>query len=173
MLFILVCAILLGLIVFWYCDEDRGFYTFCGLVWGAVIGFLLSLVIGCFVYADKEVRQHEPVPMVNVADNMGGIHGQFFLGSGSIDQQPVYSWYEEVGENNFVQRSVAVDYATIHYTDEDPHYVYSKEYHSSNPDFWQKWILNPNGEEIDYFYEHYDFYIPKGSIKPVYELDAK
>lgn len=141
---------------------EAPFGAFCGLI----VGFLVSMVVGAFVY-DGSIKPVATVELVSLADG-AGVEGHFFLGSGYIDSKSVFTWYESRGDNSFVRKSADADESTIHYLKDDkkPYYVVNKN--CSDGGFFQTWALNVESGCWD---GHYDFYIPRGSIVQSYKLD--
>lgn len=174
-LIIFLLAIALGYVVGSPSDEG-GWFAFCFGFWGCILGFVASVLIGCGVHSDKEWRKVDSKPLMNIADNQD-TEGHFgFLLGGTVDGQPVYSWYEQTAENTFVRRDVDAWQAEIHYTEGEPHYDSYEQFHTADPSFIKLWVFNPNGpkpDETHDAYTHYDFYVPRGSIIPEYKLDAK
>lgn len=98
------------------------------------------------------------------------MRGSFFLGSGVINDVSVFTWYEQNSENSYRQNRADADESTVHYGDGQPHYVLKVERHEEGS-FFGTWYLRPDaGEELS---RAYDFYVPKGTIKQEYTLDAK
>ena len=138
-----------------------------GAIFGAIVGFLVALFIGMFVYTDTKWEVTQTTQLINIGDNLG-VEGRFFLGSGSIDSEPVYLWYEKSGSNSFVRKTADAEGSTIHYTDKRPYYTITKE-KSAEKGFVHPWGMNTNGA----YGVKYDFYVPKGSIAQEYVLDNK
>ncbi len=168
MITVITAAVLMSL-VFYIGFEEPAEAIFGAFV-GAILAFMVVLIIG------SAGRNTEPVAtrtnLVNLADG-SEVSGSFFLGSGSIDQSPTYSWYEESGDNTFIRRDVPAGRAKIHYTLDRPHYVKTSDVPTGDCAFLQTWTFNMQGCDVYEDEDRYDFYIPKGSIKPAYELDAK
>lgn len=162
-----VCAFI-GLIT-GYDLEERVFGAFAGAFGGLFAGAFAALMIGTFIYTDTKYVEVGQVPLVSMADG-AGIHGHFFLGSGSVDSSPTYTWYEKSGDNSYFRQDVDADVATIHYlTDKRaPYYIVSKEVDAEGG-FFKKWGFNTN----EGYGKVYDFYVPKGSIVQSYVLDNK
>lgn len=166
----------LGFLIAWgveweYCDPIE---SFIGGVFGA--GFaafgatIVVLVIGTLAYGGDTKVVTRQTNLVNIADN-NHTEGSFFLGSGTIDSVPNYSWYEKTGPNTYNREDVDAYQADIHYItkkDVTPYYKRTRKAHDGH--FWHKWALDVGGSDHSW---HYDFYIPRGSITNAYKLDAK
>jgi len=160
LLSVVIIAFLFGL---WLEEGDFLVALFIAF-WGAVAGFLLALVIGAIVYNSTA---HVPVPLENLVDNTQ-IHGRFFLGSGTIDEVPVYVWYEQTDNNTFRQNQINVDQATIHYLLDKRRPYYVATFHNKKG-FFREWGWDVNPSDVT----HIDFYVPRGTITNNYTLDAK
>ena len=171
---LIACAaigVLIG--IFLAYDEAVGpiegfFFAAFGGVLGGLVGFIAALIIGAFAYQGVHWEEKERVPLVSLADT-SKVHGSFFLGSGYVDQEPSFTWYEQAGENNYVRKDALSYESTIHYLGkgETPRYVRSETV--PNEKFWNTWGWgSASGGEY-----HYDFYIPKGSIVQSYKLDNR
>lgn len=93
-----------------------------------------------------------------------GVSGRFFLGSGTIDSTAVFMYYTE-DNGVYTLQHVDADYATVTYTDGPPEIVYHNK--KTGNEFWVA-----NWQE---FSEptHYEFRVPRGSVKSSFNLDAK
>ena len=168
MIVIAAGALLLGMVM--YADEHDPFDGLFGAFFGAAFGFMAAMLAGLVLYTGGGEWQHHSKPLVSLADG-SGIQGHFFLGSGSVDQRPVYTWYEQNGSNSYVRRQADADAAAIHYLPDGkkPYYVHSveKDTHS----FLTTAAIDAGaGTTMD---ERWDFYIPRGSIVRDYTLDNK
>lgn len=170
---ILLCVGVVFVLVFLFGCLEEDFLG--GLLSGTFFAFV-ALIVSFFIagilgeiFATGERVEREHTELVNLVDNTE-TQGRFFLGSGSIDGVPTYSWYEETAPNSFERRDVDASLSTVHYTtgDEPPYYVYSVEKHEK---FFHNWYIDLSAG-IDSG-EHWDFYIPRGSITNEYKLDAK
>ena len=154
-----------------YLESDLWFSEgMAGAVVGAIMGVIIAFLIGGLI-ANKIPLPPERHTMVNIADNTE-IHGTFFLFSGSIDEEPVYAWYEKTGPNTYKRRSVSSDNAEVHYltNDEAPYYEINRFKYEEG--FLKTWYFNLSSGK-PYTGEDYDFYVPKGTITNDYKLDAQ
>lgn len=141
-----------------------------GGMWGAVLGFIISMIVGGIAYHDTVWRERA-IPLVSLNDGstIHGRFGGFFIMSGSLDGEPSFTWYEKNGPNSYVRKSADADMSTVHYLTEDraPYYLYRERVYPGS--FLHPWAVNVNAGSTDE--THYDFYVPKGSIKQEYVLD--
>lgn len=168
----IVVGALLGVVVGW--EEEDGplglHWVFPGAFWGAVVGFIIALVVGLIAYTGTHWEQTQRTPLISVADG-STVHGSFFLGSGSIDGSPSFTWYERHGENSYVREQTDSEYATIHYIEKGITPFYTLRETKPDEGFWDPaWGLAWAANDGDY---HYDFYVPRGSIVQSYRLDNK
>lgn len=139
-----------------------------GLGFG-LMGALLAMMIG-LVFANGTYKIENKIALQNLVDNTH-TEGRFFLGSGTIEGVPHYSWYEQTDRNSFERRDARASEATVHYLmngETRPYYIATTKV--DKHENWGTWHINPGDGEL---IEHYDFYIPKGSITNEYKLDAK
>lgn len=137
---------------------------------GALVGFLVALILGLFLYTGSHWKVTQRTNLVNLADG-ADTHGSWgFLGSGYLNSEPSFTWYESDGKNSFVRQDVPSYQASIHYlpTKQAPYYTI-KTKKADEPGFRQKWGFQTGAYDDTY----YDFYIPKGSIVQSYRLDNK
>lgn len=172
MLVILICiviGILWGAGISASEDESVVAGGVAGGVIGIVLGCLVALIVGSFVYNDTHWEAKQTVPLVSLQDGEG-VEGHFFLGSGVIESEPGFTWYEQSAENAYVQNHAFAYESTVHMGGGQPHYVRSVEVYDDGS-FLGKWGFRiETGEDGN---EAYDFYVPQGSIKQDYTLDAK
>lgn len=168
MIIIIICGILGGL----FAITDYGDFGdfILGCFFGAFIGIIICLFTG-LAYDNSEYRTGRAVPLVSMADG-AGIEGHFFLGSGSIDSYPSFTWYEKSGDNSYVRKDVDADSATVHYlaNGQTPYYTKDTSYYTESCG------LKPWGIVMDCHStgdSRYEFYIPRGSIVQSYKLDNK
>jgi hypothetical protein len=140
------------------------------IVAGILLGGFSSMMLGCFgciiaiaIPAKTQrvcIEKHE---IANLQDN-SNIYGSFFLGCGSMDERMVY--YSYVEENGlYYLKKFETKNVLIRFSNQTPHI--------------ESWVNAPiKGEIINYFaiddpnYK-YIFYIPQGSIKQNFNLDAQ
>lgn len=134
--------------------------------------FLAALVLGVsavfansYFYNAGKVYEDRSAALVNLGDGMG-VQGRFFLGSGSIESNPVYMYY--IDNNGQYKLHYQYSYNSyVTYTDSTPRIIWHGE--RSDSSFWLA-IMNdwdPVSEE------YIEFQVPKGSIKQNFNLDVQ
>jgi hypothetical protein len=88
------------------------------------------------------------------------INGHFFLGSGYVSDENVYSFYVKSGNGYYSDQIYAADAFIVETTDEPRIEVYK--------DYTKSWVLP---KWIDTASVHYVVYVPPGSIKPLVNMD--
>ena len=164
MVWIVILIILaLGLSA-WYKAKDWGAFVAVLLI-GGFVGFISTFVVAVFAGG----RAYMEYPLVSMQDNKT-IHGSFFLGSGNIDGVPSFTWYEQSGDSYYLE-DIAAWKAEVRYTTGDPYVVWNCR--NENPGFlWYPLHMDPS-VNCGYRSTHVTFYVPEGSVKNDYTLDAK
>lgn len=147
---------------------DISLGAFVGAFFGAVMGFMVAMMAGLIFYSGH-VTVERTVRLESLQDG-SSVRGSFFLGSGVIDEVSVFTWYEQPQPGSYRQARADADSSTVHYTDGAPRYIVHIE-QIEGGSFWGTWgFRGDSGDEVN---RTYDFYVPKGSVKSQYELDAK
>jgi hypothetical protein len=112
--------------------------------------------------------------LVSLADG-SSTHGSFFLGSGSVDSEPVFFFYRESDDGSYRLEHRDAEYVSIVETSGVPHMETLCVDYSHLPR-WFDWPL-PRSEAPNYSdcrdNDPTTFYVPEGSIKSNYILDAQ
>jgi len=167
----LALGLALSALVIWMnVDDYNDFWSnlFIGgilFVFIMAMSFLVGVVVTMFVgdmLPSKTVRtdEHGLVAM----EDQNGLHGDFFLGTGSIGSEWKFAYYEKGDDGSVKLKVVDVEDAKI-FEDggDDPRVVvYKKEL--ANKDLKRWGVLG----ESHYSYE---FHIPQGSITNQFKLD--
>jgi uncharacterized membrane protein YeaQ/YmgE (transglycosylase-associated protein family) len=137
---------------------------------GVLFGGWFAMVLGCvgamiaiFIPMQTEYKCVEVHNIVALQDNRN-ISGSFFLGCGRVDEHMVYySYVEENG--SFELKKFNVDNSLIRFSNQKP-----------RVELWGH--LPKKGSIINYFAldlpcTKYIFYVPQGSIKQNFNLDAQ
>lgn len=135
-----------------------GFFIIFFAFFAALIGTGLAFLVGCIF--PKKWQESGMVKLIAVRD-INGVKGSFVLGTGSIESKQYYFFYKEQG-GGFVPGKVEVFDNVVIYEEQREDGIlksFSREF--SNPIFWLFGIPNS---------ERYEFFIPKGSIKPGFVL---
>lgn len=128
------------------------------------IGFLSFSLIGNLIsstFINTTPTVTSVYNLYNLSDvNVSG--GRLILGSGTIENEPVFSYYTDGKNGGYVLAWKPASQSSV-YTDSKPRmevvsYVYDKTI----------WFVGTEKET-----KHYNFYVPAGSVKPVYNLDAQ
>ena len=133
---------------------------FSSFIGGAVGGVIGALTL--FIPKDTELKVLE-YQIVSLQDN-SDINGRFFLGSGYIKQDMQYTFYYK-SKDGFRLKQVKSDKAVINYSD-NPRVIRYKDVPIDG--WYNNWLANGYKPS-----ERYKIYVPKGTIKTNYNLDAK
>ena len=128
---------------------------------GGIIGLILSLFVMLALPMDTEIKTY--TYNIEALQDNSSISGSFFLGSGSIDGSMKYVFYYE-DDGGFKMKQIDYDKAIIKYSSEIKVIKY-KEEPTDN-------IINIFAVDIC-FSEKYEIFVPKGTIKNNYNLDAR
>ena len=154
----IILAIIIGLI-----NEDDGVFIFLNSVLYGFIGMYVGLMVAVILPA-KTIKMKEVYVIECLQDNPS-TQGSFFLGSGRVDGTFKYVFYYKY-EDGFQMKLVDYNDAIVKYSDENPRV--------------ERYFNKPKENElINLFaldrpdYSKYYIYVPKGSIKQNYTLDAQ
>ena len=143
------------------------YHWFAGWV---AVGLFLGFV-ATFIALDA-TQEHVPVEnkIASLSDGMG-TSGSFFLGSGSIDSEPVFFYYAGDNTNGFRLKHVDAADASIIEFDGEPYMVR----YCGDLDTAPEWIdFNRVDSEPECAgWDRTVFYVPAGSIQNNYILDAE
>ena len=133
-------------------------YMICIIV---VIVALLGLSIIELEFWHDDVELFVDSPLHNLQDE-SQIHGSFSLGSGYIDEEPCFVFYE-MEDNGYVLRSVPADKSKIIEDENDKPFIRRYETYSEGR-------LTRSKMYHDWRFE---FHVPQGTIIKEWYLDAK
>lgn len=137
---------------------------FLGLFVGIMVGVIIASLIGGIghrVFPDKITEEVSNTRYLEVVQDNSTISGSFFLGCGSINGEMFYSFYEQVNKDEFKLDKIRYDNATIKIIRDG-----SKPRIEIIHKKWQtNWGIWNNYRNV--------IYVPNGTIKNVYNLDAK
>lgn len=169
-LIIITAAWLIGLAVFlfvqwtdsWSDLADKVMYTAFGTITSGAFAFLILVLINLVTYGvvGEHTEKVGEAKLAALADNVGP-SGSFFLGSGNIDDEASFFYYEKNGDA-YTLEHVDADNVTIVESSETPRIEFYESV--TNNQFWH---LGGMGERS------YKFYIPEGSIMNNFTLDAE
>lgn len=167
--FILAGIIAFCLVVAVVVDEwdfgEPGIAIFFGFLFGSIGAFLAGSMLnllGAWIVGDHselEVK-HE---LLALSDTTGP-SGSFFLGTGSVNEEASFFYYEKLERGAHLTHVDADDAIIIEESDLDEPYVDVLVQHSNNTFWFSDFIAED---------ESYEFHIPKGSIATNYSLDAE
>lgn len=128
-----------------------------------VLGCMVGFVIGIILPAKTEIV-NTTYYLTTLCDNTS-INGAFFLGSGVIDGTMKYSMYLENADGTYQLFMTDYNLTKIKYSNDRPKIVTKTEQPT-------KCFYNYFAIDLDYT-TTYIIYVPNGSIKSNFELDAK
>ena len=159
--FIIIWIIGIVLTFMWAIDgADIIGGLFFTLLLGGLLAAFLNLFTSFFVEANwREVSNKE---LVTLQDNVAS-GGSFFLGTGYVEGEGSFFWYEKNSNGGYKLESVRSKYATVFESDY-PHVV---ELRAESTNLWiSLWAEPMNDYKVN-------LYVPEGSIVSNYVLDAK
>lgn len=135
-----------------------------------LISFILSVIFSiCYLkWTDVEYEyKYEYLEIVNLQDN-SLTSGSFFLGSGSINETPYYIYYYKTEDCFYKMGKTNANNAKIKITDGTPRKVIRKKFIVAKNFIERNFVVIPPKESKTVYFE-----VPPGSIKEIYNLDAK
>ena len=147
--------------------------TILGVIIGAIFGVIIGGILSVYVLAKNDITKSvEPIysRIESLQDN-SSVRGDFFIGSGKINGTMKYAFYVKEKEpftNEDSFRLVLLGYkkASIVYSDGQPRVDVVKNHWRET---WQfKYSLLKKT-----YVDRYIIYVPKGTIKNNYQLDAQ
>jgi len=135
----------------------------CGF-WGIIVGFIL-----CALFPTNNVTHPGKTTEIVCLQDNSSIGGDFFLGCGNIGGAMMYTYYYKVDATSFKMNQLNYSEVTIKYCDSTsaPKVVEIIEEEKKN-DTWNKYFALDVPEVIGYI-----IYVPEGTIKQNYSLDAQ
>lgn len=131
-------------------------------MFSGIVGLVLAFGIGLFI--PKMTFTHQQIELAAMQDGIQ-TSGQFFLGSGSVDEETYYLFYAKTGETSYVMDKRTTNTSTI-FEDEE-HEPYLTDYDQVfRTDLWL-WIALPTLSRRS------EFHIPKGSVLQNFRLDLQ
>lgn len=167
MITIIVFAVLIGVLVVattWdYIDDFSDYFIafmqfLLGAIFGCIIGALVALILPA---KEQEIKYTHRLEALQDGNR---VSGSFFLGCGTIDGKMQYVYYYE-SPDGYRMNQIGYDEVVIKYSDENPRIdIYKME------PIKGKFI---NLFAIDMLTERNVIYVPKGTIKQNFTLDAQ
>lgn len=138
---------------------------FCGL-FGFMFGYIAGMLIAFML--PMKLEDQKTIHSLGALQDNTGVHGSFFLGSGSVDSKQYYSYYSF--KNGLYQlEQVEARRSYIRYTNGSPRLVVVKRVADELRDY----PINAIAMDLELGRETYIFEVPTGSIINNYTLDAK
>jgi hypothetical protein len=154
-------------------------WAYDGPLIGLLLGFIAMFLLGLFmliptaIYGDYMVDHADQYEITEVSQeniyalqDKGELHGSFFLGSGTVDEQNYYFYITEGPMGKSIEQK-SIDYCFIDDSlavDEQP---YMSKVIIESDNFFAKTCLFTNRVDV------YIFHIPKGSIIENYRIDLE
>lgn len=134
----------LGAILSWHVGSSGGivFSTMC--FFGCFMGFMISMVMTANYNKSKQEWTHHVVDILSL-DRDTGVYGRFTMGSGTVEDKPVYYYYYQVRENTYKLGKVNCNDCYLIETDE------------RTPSIWE---VKEKGKLEPY----YNVYVPFGTV---------
>jgi hypothetical protein len=132
-----------------------------------VLGGVGVVFLNIYFDAHDRVPEDRYTTLYSMNDAIG-TKGRFFIGSGTISSDPVYTYYWQDG-NRFRLAWVSASNAYITYSDETPVLVH----HGARQRYGNWLSIGADDWRVDPYGDPYEFKIPEGSILQQYSLDAQ
>lgn len=141
------------------------FVLFGGFIW-ALICLLLLGFIGGYTAKDEVYDRYD----IRLAALQTGsqIEGRFFLGSGRIEEEPIFSYLYRQSDGGVKLAWVDADRATVYEDENDSPYLEIVQYSYGCNAFVTPFC--PGADGPDEFATEYNFHIPKDSVISNYEI---
>lgn len=142
--------------------EWIGVPFFIGII-ASIIGFVVFGLFSCTTSLDAEYAYSDNLQQIATSNHL---HGSFFLGSGTVDDEPVYRFYVKNDDGSFYQDWVYASDVTIVEDGGTPRIdTYDDVTASWVSPKWFHWLRVQDHE--------YVIHVPKGSIAPMIDLNLK
>ena len=170
---ITLLIILIAVVLFFAKGTKESYWdgiTITGIGWITALTATFFLLYG-FGYGLEHQKKTEFYAQSELGSlqDQSNIQGRFFLGSGTIDEKPAYSYYKKIGDNQYQLRQLVDDGGTPIVVFEDSDKPYVKTVHTKSDGYFGAWGFMWGHESLDQF----EFHVPKGSIVQNVTLDAK
>jgi hypothetical protein len=141
------------------------------LIVGFVVLILMANSFANFMINNTTTHTEEytldtKIPIASLSDAMG-TKGSFILGSGSVSNELVFTYY--VGTTSFQLKQVPAEYTTIYMDENISPYLLARVYMKRN--------LNRDNVTLSetrlwYMATEYEFHVPSGTIVKQYNLNG-
>tara|TARA_R110002020_G_scaffold381847_1_gene592758 strand:+ start:189 stop:692 length:504 start_codon:yes stop_codon:yes gene_type:complete len=147
-----------------YCHWEHNFWrVFANSLTGIVVGFLVGFTITFILPAETEVNIYN-YDIETLQDN-SSVSGDFFLGSGNIEGNMKYVFYYKTN-GGFKMKQIDYDDVIIKYSETRKEVIEHKEEMVSD-----SWINNFAYDASTVL--EYEVFVPKGTIRSNFNLDAQ
>lgn len=130
-----------------------------------VLGFIVGILFALSLPAQMIETENARVELLCLQDNQS-VQGRFFLGSGYMEGKPCYNFYQANERGGKVLVQVQADKVEV-YDNLETGKPYCIEYKTKPTDAFV------NNFAIDETKTRYEIYVPKGTIKENFKLDAQ
>lgn len=162
LLAVIVVTVLSITIYYWVDSGDFvdciAFFFVVGFIGTIIFASLGGVVFGTIATDNSTIvttsRTDTPLTALNTGSE---VSGRFFLGSGRIDSDSVFSYIYETPEGGYRLDSVYVDQATVYADEETNPYMTTITWERKPDTFWAPFTLYGVSDT-------YEFHIPQGSI---------
>ena len=147
---------------------EQIFFTLMKIIGVGFVGFVLSFIITIMIPSKQELKIEKT--SIECLNDGSSVHGEFFLGSGTVDGKMVYNYYVKNGQFfTLKQLDASSTYITYLKDKTTKPYLEVQKIVDIPTDrcSWNNWAFD--AEEV----KATVFHIPQGSIKSNYNLDAQ
>lgn len=158
---LVIVGIILGII-----DKEKGNVKLFAFT-GACVGLIICLAVSASRSYKLPSKIVQSTPIYSLQDN-SITSGQFFLGGGSINEKPVYSYYIK-GEYGYKLTYTPVEIVEIIESNTTPRLEVSRKFDPNHRPWYKTmiWFINTGGDTKRVIY------VPKGTIITNFNLDSK
>lgn len=161
MIFWIVTIILILIILFWTIEEGFGGFLMAGFVAG-IVWIASGLLMGAMSGGAPVYKIETSTTNLRAASNGNDRSGSFFLGSGNVKDEKMFSYlYEEDGWTRSDQQRARDSFVAEDANSETARLDTVKIYRN----YW--WVGQSNIET------RYEFHIPKNSVVENFKIEAK
>jgi hypothetical protein len=137
--------------------------------------FIFSVVTAFNIPVDSKVKEVKTdiVALSNGTQSQGSMTGAIFIVSGSINQKPVYYYFEQTSDKGYKQSNISSDNVIIYQDTVDTGYIKQITYYNvTKPDYAKRW------KGWAWYYSEYlpykvttEIHVPPNTINQQFNLD--
>lgn len=133
------------------------------VAWVVVALGVVGIIAGATGKPEVVNTDKAPLTALNTGTD---ISGRFFLGTGSINGEPSFTYVFEQEDGGFQLSSANAIQSSVYEVDDATPHVEIDNYRLKPNEFWSpmSWMFNINYDSI------YRFYVPKGSVLQNYQV---